>query len=212
MNANRFLLACCSILTAVLLARASGAAAQHIGNPGTHVKYNVELEPHFVLQWDHGPNYWYWGGDGIGLGVRASIPVLQDGPVTTINNSLAVSFGLDWAHFGDDTCWGPGPPRNGPAYTCAANDFWLPLVLQWNFFFSDVISAFPEFGLAIEHSRFDGGWWRVNGTDVYRTGTFSRTGAELVLWLGLRVHASKSVAFTLRLGTPSLLLGASFFL
>ena len=34
-----------------------------------------------------------------------------DGPVTTINNSLAIGFGLDWAHF-DDAC-GPYAPAYG---------------------------------------------------------------------------------------------------
>jgi hypothetical protein len=35
---------------------------------------------------------------------------------------------------------------------------------------------------------------------------------ELVLWLGVRFHLARSFALTLRLGTPSILLGASFFM
>jgi hypothetical protein len=195
----------------VLLAVWLGAQSAHaqIDRPRSHVHYGVELEPHLVVQWDHGPGY--WASDGIGVGLRASIPVMQDGPVTTLNNSLAMSFGLDWAHFGDNNCYGPGP-RAGPYYTCSANDFWIPIVVQWNFFFSDLISAFPEVGLAIEHTRFDGNFCQQGNNVVFCGSPSSNTSAELVLWLGVRFHLSKSFALTLRLGTPSLTLGASFLL
>lgn len=191
----------------VVLFGAVKAQAQ-IDRPKTHARYSAELEPHLVLQWDRSPGW--WGSDGIGLGFRASIPVVPDGPVPSLNNSLAIGFGLDWAHFGDNACYGPGP-RNGPYYSCSANDFWVPVVVQWNFFFSDLISAFPEIGLAIEHMRWDGSFCQRGNSVVY-CGTGSSTSAELVLWLGVRFTLSKSFALTLRLGTPSLLLGASFLL
>ena len=184
---------------------ASAAFAQ-ISNPGDHPDYSAELEPHLVVQWDDEP---WWDDDGIGVGLRASIPLMDNGPVTTINNSIALGFGLDWAHFGDRCRPGPRPDLDD----CSADDFWLPIVAQWNFFFSDLISAFPELGLAIQHTRWDGRWCG-RGRELYvcADGDSSDTDVELVLWLGVRFHLAERFALTLRLGTPSLLLGASFFL
>jgi hypothetical protein len=196
-------LACTFLAAALLLA--SGAHAQ-IGRPGAHEKYATELEPHLVLQHSDSP---FWGDDGIGLGLRASFPVIQDGPVRTINNSFAIGVGFDWAHF-DDSCGN---------FDCDANDFWVPVVVQWNFFFSDLISAFPEVGLAVEYSRWDGDWDGVcfnRGNARFCANDYDDGDGdidiELVLWLGVRFHLARSFALTLRLGTPSILLGASFFM
>lgn len=195
------------ILLVACLATTTAAHAQ-IGQPRAHRHYTAEVEPHLVIQWNDQP---WWDDDGIGVGLRATLPVLQDGPVESINNSLGIGFGLDWAHFGD-ACW-RGGPRPNAVDDCSADDFWLPVVVQWNFFFSDVISAFPELGIAIEHTRWDGRWCG-RGRELYACGdgNSSDTDVELVLWLGVRFHLAESFALTLRLGTPSLLLGASFFL
>ena len=206
MNTNffgRLLISC-----AALLGLASVAQAE-IGSPGNHLRYSAEIEPHLVVQWNDEP---WWDDDGLGLGLRATIPVIENGPVTSINNSLGIGFGLDWANF-DDACWGPGPRPRVVGDDCSANDFWIPVVVQWNFFFSDLISAFPELGLGIQHSRWDGDWCG-GGRDLYLCGDGDRsdTDVELVFWLGVRFHLADSFALTLRLGTPSLLLGASFFL
>jgi hypothetical protein len=204
MTMHRLILPVFACLAVSLVAEAASA---QINRPGSHLRYDVELEPHLVVQWNDEP---WWDDDGIGLGLRASIPVLEDGPVRTINNSMAIGFGLDWAHF-DDAC---GPRSDGPFDDdCSANDFWLPVVLQWNFFFSDLISAFPELGLGIQHSTWDGDWCgRGNNLYVCGRGDESDTDVELVFWLGVRFHLAEEFALTLRLGTPSLLLGAAFFL
>jgi hypothetical protein len=192
-----WLLVVCSLLFA-------GAAEAQIKSPGAHESYDVELEPHLVVQWTNEP---FWGDEGLGLGLRASFPVIDNGPITTINNSLAIGVGLDWAHF-DGPCDGY---FRGYDDDCSADDFWVPLVVQWNFFFSDLISAFPELGLGIQHSRWDG--LCVRGRNEYfRCDDTADTDLELVLWLGVRFHLADNFALTLRLGTPSLLLGASFFL
>jgi hypothetical protein len=205
MASSRFITALVFGLGVLLHAHRGAAQIEHAGN---HVQYGVELEPHLVVQWEDEP---VWGGDGIGLGFRGSIPVIQNGPVKTINNSLALGFGLDWAHFGD-ACWGPNGTRLAG---CTANDFWIPLVVQWNFFFSDLISAFPELGLGIQHTRWDGAWCTYNGNRYVcsnGSGSGSQTDVNLVFWLGIRFHLAPKFALTLRLGTPSLLLGASFLL
>lgn len=194
------------VLAVVAVSTLASAAHAQIDRPGGHPHYVAELEPHLVVQWADEP---WWDDDGIGLGLRATIPVLQDGPVTTIDNSLGIGFGLDWAHFGDRCRPGPRPDVDD----CSAEDFWLPVVVQWNFFFSDLISAFPELGLAIQHTRWEGHWCG-RGRELYvcAEGDSSDTDLELVLWLGVRFHLTEGFALTLRVGTPSLLLGASFFL
>lgn len=194
-----------AFLLAVSASLITTNAYAQIKQPGAHEQYSVELEPHLVVQWVEEP---WWDDEGFGLGFHASFPVIDNGPVTTINNNLAISVGLDWANF-DDPC------RYGNIRLdddCSANDFWLPVVVQWNFFFSDLISAFPELGLAIQHSRYDNDVVCRRGNDYYVCGDDSDTDLELALWLGVRFHVASGFAITLRLGTPSLLLGASFFL
>ncbi len=206
LNTVRFVGAVSWLLCGLAFLATSAAHVAHaqIKSPGAHEHYAAELEPHLVYQWSDQP---WWNDDGIGVGFRASIPVIQDGPVKTINNNLAISFGLDWAHFGN--C---GPYNND---ICSANDFWVPIVVQWNFFLSDVVSVFPELGLAVQHSSLSwngpvpGGCQRVNGYNVC-VGDSSHTDLQPVLWLGARFTLARSFALTVRLGTPSLLLGAAF--
>jgi hypothetical protein len=197
-----------ALLSLVFGFLAVASAKAQIKSPGAHLRYDAEVDAHLVVQWAHQPR---WHDDGLGLGVHVAIPVIESGPVTTINNSLAVAFGLDWAHFGD-SCELRGVQDDDD---CSANDFWLPVVAQWNFYFSKTISAFPELGLAIQHSRWESGYCQQpNGDYVYcddRDG-HSDTDVELVLWLGVRFHLADTFALTVRIGTPSLLLGASFYL
>jgi hypothetical protein len=185
------------------LATLTQSAQAQIRSPGAHPDYGAELDLHLVWQWAEEP---WWNDEGIGVGLRASIPVIDNGPIETINNNLAVTFGLDWAHF-DGNC-----DRAG--FDCDANDFWLPIAVQWNFFLSKVVSLYPELGLAIQHSTFNwdapGGCVNVPGPDVCDDG--SDTDIEFVFWLGSRFNVSDDFAITLRLGLPSLLLGASFLL
>ena len=206
-------LALAAVLFSCLL-RAPGAAAQ-IKEPGHHPKYSVELEPHFLAQWS-GP---YWGEAGIGAGVRASIPIIDNGPVTTINNSFAIGFGLDWAHFGS-TCWdwggpwvGPGPrpprPANFADYNCYGNSFWFPVVAQWNFYFTKVISVFGELGLGIEYATWGasypcgGAICNPTGHDLY---------FDPLFFAGPRFTLSDAFAITVRVGFPYVSVGASFLL
>jgi hypothetical protein len=196
-----FFLVCALCVLVAAGVFASTASAQ-ISSPGAHPNYGVELDAHVVWQWSDEP---WWNEEGIGVGLRASIPVIDNGPIETINNNLALSFGLDWAHF-DGDCDAAG-------FDCDANDFWLPFAVQWNFFLSRVVSLYPEIGLAFQHSTYN---WDApvncdfRGRDVCDDG--SDTDIELVLWLGSRFAVSDDIAITLRLGLPSLLLGVSFLL
>jgi hypothetical protein len=192
------------VAAAFALLGASSASAQ-IKSPRSHPHYGVELEPHLVVQWADEP---YWDDTGIGVGLRASIPVIPDGPINSINNSLAIGFGLDWAHFDDCGPWND---------ICDANDFWFPLVVQWNFFLTQSISLFGELGLAIQYSSLDwdgpipGNCARINGVNICNDNV-DDLDVELVLWLGARFLVSDNIALTLRLGSPSLLFGVSILL
>lgn len=192
MDLKRGLLLLCAL--AALWSAASERAAAQINMPGRHPHYTAELEPHLIWQWTGDERA---HNDGIGLGFRASIPILQDGPVSTINNSLAISFGIDWAHFPE--CYDYGG--------CSEDDFWVPVVAQWNFYLTSVISIFPEFGLGFRDAIIDyDGPCRGNGCRG------SALEVHPVLWFGARFQLASAVALVVRLGTPSLQLGASFFL
>jgi hypothetical protein len=107
-----------------------------ITHPGDHPAYNVEVEPHLLLGWDD-----VYAEGGWGLGVRFGIPIVDNGFVTTINNSVAISFGGDILHY--DNCW-----YNGP---CSANYIDIPVDLQWNFYVARRFTAFGELGLDVYH-------------------------------------------------------------
>jgi hypothetical protein len=184
---------------------AARSATPEVRRPGAHRDYSVELEPHLLLQWIDTP---YHSDVGPGLGFRASIPILQDGPIPSINNNLAISFGMDWAHFG-----GCGQGER----SCGADDFWFPVVMQWNFFLTRAWSVFPEVGFAIHHAIWS--YNRGPGGNVdclpgpgggFCEYSDSTTGVEFATWLGTRFAISDTFAFVLRVGVPSLSAGVSF--
>src|SRR5437879_1780410 len=83
-------------LCAAFSATSASAHAQSITkNPGDHPDYKVEVEPHLDLGWSHA----YYASNGYGLGARFSIPIVQNGFIPTLNNSIALSFGLDWLRY-----------------------------------------------------------------------------------------------------------------
>jgi hypothetical protein len=199
-------------LTVAFMAR---PALGQIKEPGSHPHYSFELEPHLAVGWIGGPHH--FNDEGVGLGLRASIPLFHNGPISSINNNMAITFGLDWLYFGydhDRAC------RDFGGVYCddhdfSASAFWVPVAVQWNFFVHPKISVFGELGLAIVHERWS--WARKCPDDPpgmpdlicdYRD---THTDfAELVFYPGARFMLSDNVGFTVRLGFPHLTLGASF--
>jgi hypothetical protein len=174
----------------------TGHAAAQVKSAGRHLRYGVELEPHLVWQWNGDE---IARSDGIGMGFRASIPILQDGPVPTINNSLAITFGFDWAHF----------PECYDYRYCSEDDFWVPVAVQWNFYLTPRFSLFPEFGLGFRDAVLAYDYdepCRGRGCRGYSLEVHP------VLWFGARFLLSDYIALVFRLGTPSLQLGVSFFI
>jgi hypothetical protein len=180
-----------------------GYARNIVKNPGEHPRYSVELEPHFVLDWAGAPGP---DAEGYGAGFRASIPYLQNGPVSTINNNMAITFGFDWSH-AERPC---GPWRAGWTHDCKINSFWFPVALQWNFFLTEIINVFAEPGLAIVHYRWD--YWDRCWAPGYCDPDGARTRVQPVLWAGARFLLNDSIGITVRLGYPSISAGLSFLL
>lgn len=192
-----------AIALTVTLFVASVANAQ-IKRPGAHLHYDVELEPQGVIQWD-GPSGF---DEGFGFGFRAAIPLFHNGPIPKINNNMAIGFGFHWAFF-DDPCtsryfydvrvFGPD---------CSANDLWFPVVAQWNFYLTPSIAVFGEPGFAIRHTRVS-----VDSCPAGIDCDYSDTEFEpLVIYFGAKFFVSDTVSVTVRLGYPTLSVGASFFL
>lgn len=196
---HRFCRACLVLALALasvsLIALAApSAASADIQSPGDHPSYGLELAGHLVVQW-HDEGF----DEAIGPGFRAYFPVIPSGPVTSINNSLAVGTGLDLT-FSDAQCG----PQN-----CDNWQIWLPLTVQWNFYFSREFSVFPELGLAFQYLQFED---NISAVCEGRRCDDDDIDIEPVFWIGARYQFAKTVGVTLRLGTPSLLLGLSFFM
>lgn len=197
------------LLPLLLCALARPAAAQ-VKQPGAHTRYSFELEPHLTVQWEGGGPA-YFGNEGLGLGLRASIPLFHNGPISTINNNMAITFGLDWVHFGYDrsrAC------REFTGFYCdrdfSANAFWLPVALQWNFYVHPSISVFGEVGLAIVHENW--AWARPcnnpAGFCEFRESDTSLV--NFVFYPGARFMLSDTIGITVRIGFPHLTAGVSF--
>jgi hypothetical protein len=194
MKSTRALVAFAVPLAVVLSTATIASADDTIKHPGDHLNYSVELEPHVLLGWDG-----VYNEGGLGFGGRASIPIVQNGFVPSINNSVAISFGLDFAFYGG--CYQYEDPGH-----CGATYLQIPVAMQWNFWVAQQWSVFGEPGLEIYHGF-------LGGCDGMHAGcvTPSVTGALPALWIGGRYHLNESTALTLRIGFPAISFGVSFF-
>jgi hypothetical protein len=204
------------VLCVVWLTCERSSAAGIVRQPGDHPHYSVELEPHLVWTWGWLP---YLAHDGVGVGLRASIPLFHNGPIDTINNNMAISFGFDWAHSGA-YCgpYGRPPPGYPPGYVyyygydnCTANGYWFPVALQWNFFLTPVVSVFGEAGVALVHERWNQWVACPAGAGPCEYG-FSNTDVHPVFWGGARFLFSDTLGVTVRLGAPSVSAGLTVLL
>ncbi len=185
---------------------AAPARAQSIiKQPGNHPNYGLELEPHVLAQYGNLP----YTNDGFGLGLRLSIPFVQNGPISTINNNIGISFGFDAAFFGNDA---PCDGRGNPDFyvdNCGATELWFPVTAQWNFFLTRIISVFGEVGLSAHYARWDySGPCNAGGDCTYHASYLNLF--EPVIWGGGRFLFGRNVGLTVRLGWPYISVGASF--
>jgi hypothetical protein len=170
-----------------------------IKNPGDHQRYVFEAEPHLVLGFIEPPGY--ASGAGFGAGFRGSIPIVRNGFVPSLNNSIAIGFGIDFAHYGrGDFCRDGGTLSNNcdRARINGFNELYFPIVLQWNFFLSRNWSVFGEPGFALNYHSWDSP--RALDVDPF------------IFFLGGRYHFSDRVTLTMRIGYPAFSVGCSFLL
>jgi hypothetical protein len=184
-----------AVLASLPLVAADAHADDTIRSPGDHPLYDVELEPHGTFGWG-GP---YGTDGGFGLGFRAGIPIVRNGFVPTINNSVAISFGIDWVHYG---CF-------DSFANCTADYLEFPITLQWNFYVSRHWSVFGEPGLYIYHGFFSNCFLLNNRLACPPEPT--ETGVLPAFYAGARYHFTDKVAITMRVGYPTLSVGVSFF-
>jgi hypothetical protein len=122
-------LAALAALPVLLAASAARADEQSIIKQyGEHPRYVFEAEPHLDL----GFGYPFDGGNWAGLGFRGTFHI-ANGFVPTINDSIGVGVGLDFA----------------PGY---GGYFLIPVVMQWNFWLSTHWSVFGEPGIAFTNA------------------------------------------------------------
>src|SRR5215471_2868339 len=111
-----------AVVLAGTLTGQRASAQSIIKHPGEHPRYSFEAEPHLAVVPFH---------DGaIGPGFRGTFVVVDNGFVRSINNSVGVGIGLDWAFYGHD-----------------ATDVMVPVVMQWNFWLHPHWSVFGEPGI-----------------------------------------------------------------
>lgn len=185
-----------ALLCVQVLAERPARADNTIKRPGDHPSYAVEIEPHVLFGW--GDFYARYAAGGFGVGARFSIPIVHNGFVPTINNSVAISFGADVIHY--DACWYHG--------NCSANYFDLPVVMQWNFYVAQRWSVFGEPGLLVYFGSYADCTLQGN----LCPGRPSGAGVEPAFFLGGRYHLSDTTSLTMRIGFPSFSFGFSFFL
>lgn len=192
-----------SVVAVLALAAAPDARAQSIiKNPGDHPQYSVELEPHGLLGWGH-----LYRDNALGLGARLTIPIVDNGFVKTINNSVGISFGLDWLRYGGCYYY-DYRGRDRFDYGCGASFFLFPVAMQWNFWLTPKWSVFGEPGLYVYHGVFDDDYCG----NLPGCGYPTRTSVDFAFYAGGRFHFNEKVSLTMRIGYPTISVGASFFL
>lgn len=185
---------------AVAAASSDARAQSLIKTPGDHPSYSVELEPHGVLGWAH-----LYASNGFGLGGRATIPIVDNGFVPSINNSVGISFGLDWVRYSG--CYYRNFRGARGDIGCGASFLLIPVAMQWNFWLTPKWSVFGEPGLYIYHGIFDDYCSGIAGC-----GYPTRTSVEPAFYAGGRFHFNDKVSLTMRIGWPTASVGVSFFL
>jgi hypothetical protein len=197
MNLRSALIAFGAVLTSFI--SSSAHADDTIKTPGDHPDYTVEIEPHGLI----GLGFRY-GGVGIGLGARFSIPIVKNGFVPSINNSIAVTFGADFMHYGG--CFGS---FNNVDIDCSANYLFFPVALQWNFYVASKWSVFGEPGIVPFYGFYDNlcgnGAGQIPGCNDP-----SHFSVAPALYVGGRYHFNEHTALTMRIGYPDFSIGVSF--
>jgi hypothetical protein len=210
-----------ALLAVACVATAGAASAQSTIRDPNPPKYSVEIEPKLDLAYLLATGI---GGNAFGPGVRFSIPLMSPGFVKTINDSIAIGFGLDILHYDGYVTYGyygycNANPRNCPGFLYGTYDtsFWavhLPVVMQWNFWLSEKWSVFGEPGLTIRHAFFPNyAYCGAYYDPRYGACTPDSTTFYPTFFAGGRFKFSDKLGLTMRLGYPiDFSIGLSIFL
>lgn len=188
MNTRKLKVLALTAAASTLALATSAEARPVIKNPNDHPEYRAELEPHGTFIFWHGRylnrsrGYRTFGNPEFGAGFRASIEIVDPGFIPKINDTVAITFGIDMT--------------NNGCRSCSRYDYivWNPVGIQWNFFITDKFSAFADIGFMLRS-------W----------GFYADVHPDLFVMLGGRWHFNDKVAFTFRLGVPFVNVGVSFF-
>ena len=145
-----------------------------------------------------------------------TIPFLRNGPVSTINNDMGIGFGLDWLTEGSG-CNNAynfyGQPYN--YYSCSAYAVYIPVVLQWNFYLTDIITVYGEPGFALRYTHWS---WNYNGplNPICPNGACGWSGSDtspiLVVAGGAKFMFGRTIGLNVRVGYPYFSVGATILL
>ncbi len=132
-----------------------------------------------------------WVGKGLASGVRFGIPIIHNGFIKTINNSIYINFGAD-LYFLDAL-----DKKKSTAYGIAIG---IPVTMHWEFYFTPRWSAFGEVGpnIFLHSGVFDGHGWDWSPSHWF------------IASAGGRYFINRTLTLTLRLGSPYSSFGVSF--
>lgn len=118
-----------AVLSALAIDSMAGSASADesiIKHPGDHPDYFFEAEPHAIFTPIEPPGGHMKGG-AFGAGFRGTFKLVDNGFISSINNSIGLGVGGDF-FFGNKAV------------------IWVPIVMQWNFWISRNWSVFGEPG------------------------------------------------------------------
>ena len=194
--------AACAAAGVLSAADRASADTLTIRRPGAHPRYFFEAEPHFLVGVFSAPGP--ADSSGLGVGFRGTIELVDNGFVSSINNTVGVGFGVDYVRWGtfedpDGRC--VREVTEGRNIVCTEREeagfsyLWFPVVMQWNFWLSRNWSVFGEPGLAYR--------LRTPGDDSID---------PIVLYGGGRWHFARGMSLTMRIGVPTFSVGLSMLL
>jgi hypothetical protein len=135
---------------------------------------------------------WGYGISGM-VGGRVSFPIVQNGFIKNLNNAVHITTGADFGVFHHKYCAG------GDCDGYTAFSLFIPVMMNWEFYFTDKWSAFGEAGVAIyphfvpkKYGGLDWPVWGWFAADV-----------------GGRMHLRDNLALVLRLGSYGALFGVT---
>ncbi|MBN2528724.1 MAG: hypothetical protein JXR76_20205 [Deltaproteobacteria bacterium] len=164
------------VMAAVIVFHAAPVKASYVGTP-------FEGERPRVFDLHVGMAYY---DIGMASGGRFGIPIVHNGFVPRINNSVYINFGADFylVRYRNEAHGALG----------------IPIALHWEFYFSEKWSAYGEAGINIffHPSLFQGDGW-TRSPERWIAGS-----------IGGRFHINEAVALTLHVGNPYSSFGVLF--